>query len=60
MRVFAAHLDADYAAGDPSVSAIDIIGGFNDDPHTTDTDVIRALDEAADEWARLHRTSGAR
>src|SRR3954449_10182812 len=47
MRVFAAHLDVDYAAGDTTVSAIDIIGGFNDDPRTTDTDVILALTAAA-------------
>ena len=59
MRVFAAHLDADYAAGDTTVSAIDIIGGFNDDPHTTDTDVIAALTAAADDWDRLH-PGGAR
>ena len=59
MRVFAASLDVDYAAGDTSVSAIDIIGGFNDDPHTTTTDVVQALNQAADDWDRLHtHTSG--
>jgi hypothetical protein len=58
MRVFAASLDPDYAAGDTSVSAIDIIGGFNDDPHTTTPDVIRALTDAADDWDRTHPTTG--
>ena len=59
MRIFAAHLDTDYAAGDTTVSAIDIIGGFNDDARTTDTDVILALTAAADDWDRLH-AGGAR
>jgi hypothetical protein len=60
MRVFAAHLDGDYAAGDHTVSAIDIIGAFNDNPHTTDTDVVLALHEAAEDWDRAHHTGGAR
>jgi hypothetical protein len=60
MRVLAAHLDCDYAAGDYAVSAIDIIGAFNDDQHTTDTDVVLALNEAADDWDRTHHTGGAR
>jgi hypothetical protein len=60
MRFFAAHLDCDYATGDLSVSAIDIIGGFNDHPDTTDTDVVQALNEAADDWDRLHPAGGAR
>jgi hypothetical protein len=60
MRVFAAYLDSDYASGDLTVSAIDIIGGFNDDPATTDTDVVQALNEAADDWDRTHPGGGAR
>ena len=60
MRVFAASLDPDFAAGDHSVCAIDIVSGFNDDPHTTDTDVILALTEAADDWDRAHIPGGAR
>jgi len=59
-RLLAASLDGDYASGDTSVSAIDIISGFNDDPDTTDDDAINALTEAADEWDRLHTTGGAR
>ncbi len=60
MRIFAAHLDGDYAAGDLTVSAIDIIGAFNDNPRTTDTDVILALHEAANDWETPHHTGGAR
>jgi hypothetical protein len=59
MRVFAASLDADYGNGTGDTSAIDIIAAFNDNPHTTDTDVIAALNEAADEWDRAHPAGGA-
>jgi hypothetical protein len=52
MRVLAASLDPDYGTGE--TSAIDIIAAFNDHPDTTDTDVITALNEAADEWDHLH------
>jgi hypothetical protein len=60
MRIFAASLDGDYANGDHSTSAIDIIGSFNDNQTITDTDVILALNEAADDWDRAHPTGGAR
>jgi len=59
MRVFAAYLDADYATGDTTVSAIDIIGGFNDNPDVSTRLVIEALNDAADDWDTHHR-GGAR
>jgi hypothetical protein len=60
MRVFAASLDGDYANGDHSTSAIDIIGAVNDNPKTSDTDIVMALNEAADDWDRAHPIGGAR
>jgi hypothetical protein len=60
MRILAAHLDPDFATGDHSTSAVDIIGAFNDDHRTTDTDVVLTLHEAADDWETVHPTGGAR
>ena len=57
MRVLAASLDPDYGIGDSS--AIDIIAAFNDHPDTTDTDVIHALTEAADDWDNAHPAGSA-
>ena len=54
IRVFAASLDVDYANGDTSTSAIDIIAFFNDHPNTTTAQVVQALTDAADDWDRLH------
>jgi hypothetical protein len=54
IRVFAASLDTDYAHGDTTTSAIDIIAAFNDHPDSTTAQVVKALTEAADEWDRLH------
>ncbi len=60
MRVFAAFLDTDYAAGVHDTSAIDIVSAFNDHPDTTDDHLIHALTEAADDYDRTHTTRGAR
>jgi hypothetical protein len=60
MRVLAASLDVDYASGDTSVSAIDIVSGWNDDHSRTLDEVITALTDAADDWDRTHHTGGTR
>ncbi len=59
-RLLAAALDSDYANGDIATSAIDIVSGFNDNPDTTDGDVINALTETADDWDRAHILGGTR
>jgi hypothetical protein len=58
LRVFAASIEPDY---DPfQTSAIDVIGGWNDEKDRTVNEVVQALTEAADDWDTAHPTGGAR
>jgi hypothetical protein len=66
MRVFAAHLDPEYAACTIEKncaycpSAIDVIGDWNDYDGRTIGEVIETLMDAADDSDRAHPTGGAR
>jgi hypothetical protein len=63
MRVLAAYLDPEYGDAECAalkVSAIDIVSGWNDFDGRTLAEVVEALNDAADEWDRAHRTGGAR
>ena len=61
MRAFADYLNGGYIPLDEyPVSAIDIIGDWNDHDGRTLTEVIEALTDAADDWDRTHHTGGAR
>jgi hypothetical protein len=61
MRVLASWVDLDFTASSYlDTSAIDVIGDWNDDDSRTVGDVIEALQDAADDWDRLHSTGGAR
>jgi hypothetical protein len=61
MRVLADYLDGGYIPNEGyQVSAIDVIGDWNDDTDRTVTEVVDALNDAADTWNRTHHTRGAR
>ncbi|BFU43389.1 hypothetical protein [Krasilnikovia sp. MM14-A1004] len=61
-RVLAAYLDPEYLTDGllHERSAIDIIGDWNDQDGMTTELVAASLDDAADDWDRLHTTGGAR
>jgi hypothetical protein len=51
--LLAGHVDPDFSPGGET-SSIDIVGDWNDHQTRTATDVTTALEDAADEWDRLH------
>ncbi|WP_438862107.1 DUF6197 family protein [Paractinoplanes aksuensis] len=63
MRVLASHLCPEYENIDSfayQVSAIDVVAGWNDEDGRTLTEVIEALNDAANDWEATHPTGGAR
>jgi hypothetical protein len=60
LRVLADYLDGGYTPVEGyQVSAIDIIGDWNDDAGRTLTEVIETLQDAANGWETTHPTGGA-
>ncbi|WP_203739842.1 DUF6197 family protein [Actinoplanes cyaneus] len=57
MRTFAAYLDPDFDVN--VISAIDVVGDWNDEKGRTCEDVVDALREAANDWDSIHHTGGA-
>jgi hypothetical protein len=60
MRVFASWIDLEYKPLNFTISAIDVIGDWNDHDERTLTDVIQTLMDAANDWDAAHSTGGAR
>ncbi len=63
MRVLAAYLDPDYGTIDEptlSVSAIDVVSGWNDYDGRTLDEVVECLTDAADDYDRVHPAGGTR
>jgi hypothetical protein len=60
LRVFADWVDEGYVRNDGiPVSAIDVIGDWNDDKGRTLAEVIETLMDAANDWEKAHPTGGA-
>jgi hypothetical protein len=60
MRAFADWINDGYIPENYPVSAIDIIGDWNDDKGRTLAEVLEALTDAANDWQAAHPTGGAR
>lgn len=60
MRVFAGFLDLEYSPAVSPISAIDVIGDWNDYDGRTLDEVVECLTDAANDWQTAHTTGGTR